>query len=231
MSQYFEKFKNTMTREAAKADNLAGQPRYGLIESYNPDTNMVVCSLLPEMTTDGDKILTNWLQLVSPWGGPAWGDVAPLEIGDQVIMVPMNNSGSEFVVIGMVFNDVDTPAEGPDDIDADDSEVQIGERLLRSKTGTTVKFVDPNTLMIKADYHKEQVLHIITKGTDVTITCSDNVTVNSPQTIINGHLQVNGSINATGNITDYGESMADMRHTYNPHTHDDSDGPDQEMAG
>lgn len=251
MSQYYEKLKNVMTREASKNDNLQAQPRYGLIEDYDPDTNLVKCSLLPEINDEGEKILTNWLQINSALIGPGWGIVAPLtpgegeEDGDQVVLMPMNNSGSEYLVMGASFNEKDEVAKGPNEIGGADETTEVGEYLIRSKSGFTAKWVDGNTLMLKGDNFKQEILHIITKGTDVDITVSDfihvhcdtavvdaktQVTINSPETVINGHLQVNGSINASENITDKLSSMQTIRQVFDIHEHDeDGDWPIQQL--
>lgn len=251
MTQYYEKLKNVMIREASKNDNLQAQPRYGLVEDYDPNTNLVKCSILPEVNDDGDKILTNWLQINSALVGPGWGIVAPLtpgegeEDGDQVVLLPMNNSGSEYLVMGASFNETDEVAKGPNDIGGADETTEVGEYLIRSKSGFTAKWVDGSTLMIKGDYHKEEVLHIITKGTDLHITTSDfvqvdcktalvtatdTITLTAPQVIVNGHLQVNGSINATHDITDDLSSMQTIREVFDVHVHDeDSDPPLQQL--
>jgi phage baseplate assembly protein gpV len=233
-----------MTRESAKQDHQSAQPRYGRVTDYDPDLNLVKCAILPETTEEDDDILTGWLQIVTPMVGPGWGIVCPIEVDDQVILLPVWNGGSEYVVLGGTFNDEDLVAQGPNDIGAEDSTTQIGEYLIRSKTDFTMKFVDPNTLMIKGDFEKHEVLHIITKGTDVDITASDfvhvtcdtavvnastSVTVNSPDTIINGHLQVNGSINATGDVTDRLTSMENIREIFDIHIHDDSPVPIPQM--
>lgn len=252
MSQVYDQLKNQIVREASKGDNLIGQPRYALIESYNPDTNMVICSFLPELTDAGEKILTNWLQIRTPMLGNGWGIVSPIELGDLVILLPTYQSTAEFIVVGGMFNNKDLVAKGPNDIGAADTVTQIGEYLLRSKTGFTMKFVDPNTLMLKGNYHKEEMVHIVTMGTDVSITTSDfvnvqcktatinasdsvtvkagnQITMTAPQITLNGEVQINGDLTVSKEVSDHGSSMSEIRDLYDVHIHDDSPPPTPQM--
>lgn len=244
MTHYAFKMINLMKNHASQADNMLGQMRYGRIETYDPEKHRCECSILPEVTDDHEKITTGWLHIVTAYAGPEYGDVTPYEPGTTVILQPMYNSDTEYVIVASFYHDEQKPAKGPDDIGGGDVVVQPGEKLIKSKSGFSVKWVNGNTLMLKGDNHKEEVLHIITKGTDVHITVSDfikvdcdtavvnantSVTVTAPETTINGHLQVNGSINATGNITDYGASMGLMRELFDVHTHGDTPFPIPQM--
>lgn len=65
----------------------------------------------------------------------------------------------------------------------------------------------------------------------VTVSTSASVTVDAPLTKCTGNLEVGGNIVAQGDIKDKGGSysMAGMRSTYNSHTHNGGQAPDQKM--
>lgn len=97
---------------AATSRHTAGQiaqigaPRCGLVTSFNPATYRAQVQLQP------DGQLSGWLPVLSQWVGAGWGMVAPLQAGDQVLVLPEGNDPAQGVIVGRYYSDVDTPPTG-----------------------------------------------------------------------------------------------------------------------
>jgi phage baseplate assembly protein gpV len=99
----FGKLAAAQKRAVAGQTAQMGAPRCGLVTSFNPATYRAKVALQP----DGQN--TGWLPVLSQWVGAGWGMVAPLQIGDQVLVLPESNDAANGVIVGRYFSDVDTP--------------------------------------------------------------------------------------------------------------------------
>lgn len=83
------------------------QPRYGLVQSFDPATYTARVLVQPE------NELSGWLPVLTQWVGNGWGLFAPPSPGDQVKLVPQAGSGQSYAIIGGVFSLVDQPLPAP----------------------------------------------------------------------------------------------------------------------
>lgn len=102
--------------------------------------------------------------------------------------------------------------------------MQAGEVAIYTHEGTKISLLNGNRIVIEA----AQSAQIAAQS--VQIDANTGVTITAPVVTINGNLQVNGTINATGKIksdTDLEDSfgtLANNRTKYNQHTHTESGG-------
>lgn len=83
------------------------RPRYGLVQSFDPNTYMVRVLIQPE------GALSGWLPVLTQWVGNGWGLFCPPSPGDQVKLAPQEGSGQSYAVIGGAFSTADNPLPTP----------------------------------------------------------------------------------------------------------------------
>ena len=93
-----QQLRDAIKAQAALVDRTLGQPRFATITSFNPTDYTARVSLQPEGTLSG------WLPVLSPWAGPAWGMVCPLNTGDQVLVLPHEGDAEHGIIIGRAFS-------------------------------------------------------------------------------------------------------------------------------
>lgn len=79
------------------------QARYGVVQSFDPATYTARVLVQPE------GHLSGWLPVLAQWVGNGWGMFCPPSPGDQVKLMPQENSGQSYVIVGGVFSTVDQP--------------------------------------------------------------------------------------------------------------------------
>lgn len=121
------------------ADQIAGvgQPRFGLVTSYDPNTHTAKVTLQPE------GVLTGWLPILSQMIGSGWGIVAPLAVDDQVLVVPQEGNAEHGVIVGSCFSDQQLPPKT----------AKSGEMWIVHKSGSFLKFMEDGTIQVKGDLH------------------------------------------------------------------------------
>ncbi|SHF86703.1 type VI secretion system Vgr family protein [Pedobacter caeni] len=125
---------------------------------------------------------TEWLRVVSPNAGTGdrgsnRGFFAIPEKGDQVMIAFEEGNIARPVVIGSVYNSSNV-----------DSSPQIKNHLksLTTRSGHLVEFDDdPNTQGIKITDIHSNIIHIDTKGNNITITALENMSLNCKNMQIN----------------------------------------------
>jgi phage baseplate assembly protein gpV len=96
-------FLNILKGQSAALDQTQGQPRFGLVTSFDPNTYTARVTLQPE------GVLTGWLPVLSPWTGSGWGMVAPPSPGDQVVLIAQEGQADHGIIIGRAFSDAARP--------------------------------------------------------------------------------------------------------------------------
>src|SRR4051794_35105765 len=83
---------NAMKQQSSSLDQGQGQPRFGIVSSFDPAAYTVRVLLQPE------NVLSGWLPVLSQWVGAGWGLVAPPSPGDQVIVLTQEGDAEHGLV-------------------------------------------------------------------------------------------------------------------------------------
>ncbi len=98
---------NALKQHGEAMLSALGQPRFGIVASYDPNTGAAKVRLQPE------DILTGWLPVLSQWVGAGWGMHAPLTGGEQVLVVMQEGDGEHGIVVGRAWSDAMRPPAAP----------------------------------------------------------------------------------------------------------------------
>lgn len=96
--------RNAIRRDTEQIVASLAQPRFATVTSVDPNTHSVRVTIQPEATLSG------WIpdaSAVSAGGG--FGIVAPLGMGDQVLVVHPHGDTDHPVVVGRLFSSIDMP--------------------------------------------------------------------------------------------------------------------------
>jgi phage baseplate assembly protein gpV len=187
---------NIVRRECERFFATQGKPRIGIIDSYDPNLYCAKVLLQPE------NVLTGFLPIGTEFVGNGWGLLFGPTVGD-VVEVQYQEGGKNAGYIGKRFYSSVTVPPGP---------VPSGEVWLVHQCGSFIKLTNDTKLTVNAVGDLDA-----TVGGATNLTSTGNVTMTTPNLI------VNGNIIATGDITDQSEttneSMQAMRAKYNEHVH------------
>ena len=132
-----QRFLNAMKSHAAAMDRGAGQPRFGLVTSVDPQRYAARVALQPE------GVITGWLPILSGWIGAGWGLVCPPSPGDQVLVLPQEGNAEHGVIVGSSFSDLARPPQG----------APAGEFWLVHRSGSFLKLANDGTVQVNGDLH------------------------------------------------------------------------------
>ncbi len=189
---------NALKMHAAQMAQMGGQPRIGLVSSYDDNTATAKVLLQPE------NVLTGWLPVLSPWVGAGWGLHAPLAPDDQVLVIPREGDIDSGIIAGRAFSDAARPPPAA-----------AGEFWLVHASGATVKLLASGQVVISDP-----------SGTTATFANNGTLAI-SGNVAITGNVTTTGSILASGNIFDQGGAhgtVGALRTAYDEHSHTDSRG-------
>ena len=149
---------------------LSCTPRYGIVASWDPNTYRAKVVLAP--STDGATPMTGYLPVLAGYLGNGWGLAAPVQKGDQVIVLFMQNHPDQGVVLGRIYDQAHAPP-----VRADGSAAAAGELVLRHQTGSLIQL-----------------------GQDgkVTIVAQAEIDLTAPKVTITADVTVNGTVTASG---------------------------------
>lgn len=127
---------NALKAHSGAQDQMAGQPRFGVVTSVDPRTATARVQLQPE------GVLSGWLPVLSPWVGAGWGMSCPPSPGDQVLVVAQEGDAENGVIVGRTWSQgVAAPA------------TPVGEVWLTHSSGSFVRLVNDGTVRVKGDLH------------------------------------------------------------------------------
>jgi phage baseplate assembly protein gpV len=186
---------NIIRRESARVHAQQANTRMGVVTSYDPNQYAAKVLLQPE------GIETGFLPVATEWVGNGWGLFCPPTAGD-VVDVHFQEWGKNAGYISKRFySSVTQPLP-----------VQSGEFWLVHKSGSFIKLTNDMKILLNSVGDLDA-----TVGGATNLTSAGDVTMTTPNLI------VNGNIIATGDITDQSattnESMQQMRAKYNSHVH------------
>jgi phage baseplate assembly protein gpV len=119
--------------EAQKLEVMAmitqsGVNRRGLVTSYQPTPPMAKVQFMPAPpASEGPAPETGWIPVLTQWAGNGWGMVAPLQAGDQVLLICEEGDGANYAVAGRYYSDVDVAPVAA-----------AGEMLFQHQTGAQI---------------------------------------------------------------------------------------------
>ena len=160
---------NIVKLHAIQAVNTRAFTKLGNIVGYDPNMYAVKVAIQPA----GNQ--TGWIPLLTPWAGNGWGMFCAPNLGDQVEIQFQEGDYDAPISCMRFYTDANRPLSVPS-----------GEFWLVHKSGSMLKF------------HNSGLIEINTP-TDLSVTAGGSVTVNAPQTNINGNLVI--SSGATGSFT------------------------------
>lgn len=94
-----DRFLNALKAHSSGLDLGQGQPRFGVVASFDPNTYAARVTLQPE------KVLSGWLPVLSSWVGSGWGLACPPSLGDQVLVLPQEGHADHGVIVGRAYSD------------------------------------------------------------------------------------------------------------------------------
>ncbi len=193
---------NKMREQAQQVIGQKTFTKVGTITSYNQNLYAAKVMLQPE------QIETTWLPILSCWVGNQWGLFTPPSANDVVIVHFFDGFFESGAISLCNFNNVNKPLA-----------VNSGEFWLVHQSGSYLKFTNDGNIAVNAN-----------ENLNITINNSNNGAVNITGPVnITGALGVSGAITSGANITDYKDSMEDMRTLYNEHVHGASPTPTPQM--
>lgn len=129
-----------------------GQPRFGIVASYDSNTGAAKVRIQPE------DVLTGWLPVLSHWVGAGWGMHAPLSGGEQVLMVMQEGDGEHGIIVGRAWSDaMRPPAAAPGElwlVHQSGALVKLtgdGRITLKDAAGTAATFANNGTMVVTGD--------------------------------------------------------------------------------
>ena len=142
-----------------------GQPRHGVVTSYDPARMMAKVSFHPGADESG------WLPVKVQNAGNGWGIVSGLAVGQQVFVVPDSGDAEHGVVVGATFNDQAQPPSVRSAPGGGVTPVQSGETALVHASGQVIRLCKDGTI-----YSKGPWLHEGSFAVTGAITATGNVT-------------------------------------------------------
>jgi hypothetical protein len=124
---------NALKRDASTMDAMKGQTRFGIVESYDPNTYAVKVMIQP------DGVLSGWLPLPAVSVGSNTVVAGP-NIGDQVSLSAVEGAGEQLIVMGRHFDVMNTPPISP----ATGTPVQSGEVGMFGADGSYIHLTGGN---------------------------------------------------------------------------------------
>ena len=90
---------NALKAHSGALDLGQGQPRFGTVSSFDPNTYAARVLLQPE------GVLSGWLPVLSAWVGAGWGIACPPSVGDQVLVLAQEGHAESGVIIGGAYSE------------------------------------------------------------------------------------------------------------------------------
>jgi len=122
---------NQIKQLANQEGDIKALIKVGTINSYRADTYRATVTLQPE------GILTGWIPIAT------WGEVKPLKVDTQCVVVFFNGDLNNGVVVGNIFSTANPPPQ-------DDAVTQPGSFLFKTENGAIFKVTNSGQIEIIA---------------------------------------------------------------------------------
>ena len=127
---------NALKAQSGAQDSAAGQPRFGVVTSVDPQAGTERVQLQPE------GVLTGWLPVLSPWVGAGWGMSCPPTPGDQVLVLPQEGDAEHGIIVARSWSKGAAAPATP-----------VGELWLTHRSGSFIRLLNDGTIGMKGDLH------------------------------------------------------------------------------
>ena len=163
-------------------NNLSATLQFGEVSEIDPKSHKVKVAFnaLDGMTSD-------WLPVITMGAGGNQFYALP-DVGATAVCL-MNAGGDGGVVLGVIYNDHDTPPTNNGDL-----------WIKKFTNGTTIS------------HNRQNGQIIVETSGDVLIKSANQVTLDTPSTIITGDVQVTGTLNASIDVVGGGVSLKSHTH-------------------
>ncbi len=131
-----QRFLNALKAQATALDQGAGQARFGIVTSVDPQRPAARVALQPE------GVITGWLPVLTGWVGAGWGMACPPATGDQVLVVAQEGDSEHGVIVGRAWSDQARAVAAP-----------VGEFWLVHQSGSFIKLQNDGTIQMQGDLH------------------------------------------------------------------------------
>ncbi|HVJ54868.1 MAG TPA: phage baseplate assembly protein V [Aliidongia sp.] len=188
---------NAVRLAVERLNGLRALTRFGIVDRYDPATCRARVVLQP--SANGTTPMTGYLPVLTQWLGNGWGAVAPVQQGDQVLVVFAQDHADSGVIVGRLFDAKHVPP-----VRADGEPIQAGELVLVHRSGSRLELTNDGKVLVSGDAELD-----LTAPT-VTITAS---TIN-----LRGNVAVTGNLTATGGVTagQGGSDQVTVQHHVHP---------------
>lgn len=186
-----EDWLNLIRREVQRGLSLISRDRIGIVDSYDPATHAVKVRLQPQNTLSG------WLPVGTLAAGNGFGVHFAPNVGDQVVVHPLDGVHEARIVGSRLFSTTDQPLSVP-----------AGEMWVIHKTGSGVKFHNDG----KVELISNSDMTITVGGKlsqtvqgDMSLNVSGNLATQASAWTHTGDLTISGNATISENITVDGE--------------------------
>ncbi|ONG55745.1 hypothetical protein BKE38_08745 [Pseudoroseomonas deserti] len=182
---------NMYAAQAGQIMRQLGQPKWGIVESYNPERNTAKVRIQP------DNILSGWLHV----GTPAVADleiIIPPIVGTMALVLLQEGDaqGLSGTLVASGFNDEFMPSKMPSAIGSDGTYLVPGELgVFQKNTGSCMRLSQTGKWFFKGDIEH-----------DGNFTSS-------------GNTRVMGNIKGDKEVIDKDGALDTLRDHYNAHRH------------
>jgi phage baseplate assembly protein V len=150
---------------AQQAVSLAAAPRFAIVDAYDPNTYRATVVLSP--SPDGKTPLSGYMPVLTGYMGNGWGVVAPLQQGDQVVVVFVQNHPDQGVILGRIYDRPHPPPKR-----ADTQAAAAGEIVLVHASGSRIQLTEDQKVLINGQLE----IDVTAPTINVTATTAVNVT-------------------------------------------------------
>jgi phage baseplate assembly protein gpV len=150
---------------AHQAASLAAAPRFGIVDLYDPTTYRAKVVLGP--SADGMTPLTGYMPVLTGYMGNGWGVAAPLQKGDQVVVLFVQNHPDQGVVLGRIYDQPHPPPKR-----ADGQAAEAGEFTLVHSSGSRIQVTNDQKVLINGQVE----IDLTSPAVNITATSVVNVT-------------------------------------------------------
>lgn len=147
---------NALKGHVGAMDAQLAQPRWGTVQNVDTATYRARVLIQPE------GVLSGWLPIKSHAVGASWGMTHLPKQGQQVIVLPMEGSAENGVVLGLAYSTANPPPKSYTTLDGsgDATLVGDGEFLLKHADGAFMRFLPGGKVLIGGNVDINGDVHV-----------------------------------------------------------------------
>jgi phage baseplate assembly protein V len=174
------RFRNAVGAHASALDSNQPVTRWGTVQSVN------TADMTAKVLIQPDGVLSGWLPILSPFGGPGWGLLCPPVAGQQVKLIPDAGDHESYEIHGMTWSSAGLPPPGS----------AAGELWLVHASGAAVKLLNTGHVLLSDP-----------SGSAVEFQNNGSLAVTAGTMAVTGNITLAGNLIVTGKIIVNGTTM------------------------